>query len=165
MEVRIWDEHEWQESRASYEALLRESGADPLFHSWDWLDLWWRHLGRPAGGDRLMAFAAFNEGRLVGLLPMVSVISRRLGPLRLRTLQGLGSTFANTRGIVSEYQEVIAAPADLVAVRGAIAAAMVSGEAHDDIVVAWTEFGREWYAAFRGQGPMVADTSGWRIIR
>lgn len=148
IEIRIWDEREWSQSRGPYEALLRESGADLLFHSWDWLDLWWRHLGRVSTGDRLLVFAAFEEDRLVGLMPMVSVMSRSFGPVRLRTLQGLGTTFADSRGIVSEYQDAIAAPVHLQAVRGAIAAAMISMDGQDDIVVAWTEFGGEWVAAF-----------------
>jgi CelD/BcsL family acetyltransferase involved in cellulose biosynthesis len=59
-------EQEWN-------ALLDASRSDTLFLSWDWMNLWWRHLGK---GRRLRVMEIRNSGTLVALMPMCVVSGR-----------------------------------------------------------------------------------------
>ncbi|MBI4169884.1 MAG: GNAT family N-acetyltransferase [Acidobacteria bacterium] len=54
--------------REEWADLLRDSDADCLFLTWEWLSTWWRHLSRDR---RLMVPVVRDQGRLVALAPMV----------------------------------------------------------------------------------------------
>jgi len=60
-------EHEWN-------ALLEASPSDNLFLSWDWMNLWWRHLAK---GRRLHVMEIRHSGRLVAVMP-ICIVSGRL---------------------------------------------------------------------------------------
>lgn len=54
--------------RQEWTGLLRDSAADCLFLTWEWLSTWWRHLSRDR---RLFVPVVRDQGRLVALAPMV----------------------------------------------------------------------------------------------
>jgi CelD/BcsL family acetyltransferase involved in cellulose biosynthesis len=48
--------------------LLRRSGCDTLFLTWEWQSTWWKHLGE--GNLLLLGFRHSDDGRLVGIAPL-----------------------------------------------------------------------------------------------
>ena len=84
-----------------WRVLLADSGADPLFMSWDWLYTWWRCLG----GDRALRLLEVRDGaRLIGLAPLVV-----RGPALLRLQPFEVVEFLGTGTAGSDYLDVIAA--------------------------------------------------------
>jgi CelD/BcsL family acetyltransferase involved in cellulose biosynthesis len=103
-----WDE--LRSRRPEYEALLSRSEADPLFHSFDWLDLWWLHFGRPSEGDELMVLAVEHSGRLCAVLPTIRHVAVTRGRLKYRASAVLGNLPVPSRGIPTEYTTIVAEP-------------------------------------------------------
>lgn len=86
---------EWRE--------LHEASGAGAFQSHEWQHAWWRHIGAPDSALRLHVVAYRNEGRLVGLAPLVI---RQWGFGRMfgvRTAQWLGDG-------VSDALDVLALP-------------------------------------------------------
>jgi CelD/BcsL family acetyltransferase involved in cellulose biosynthesis len=73
--------------------LLRETPGASYFHSYDWFATYWRHC---RGDQKMRVLLVLDEGRLVGIVPLVVARDRtRLGQLRsLRyPLHGWGSFY------------------------------------------------------------------------
>jgi CelD/BcsL family acetyltransferase involved in cellulose biosynthesis len=84
---------------AEWGELLQASASDNFFLSWEWLRTWWRHL---AGDCKLHIVTVRQEGRLLGLAPLVLRPRRWLRLMPFRTLEFLG------RGNVgSDYLSVV----------------------------------------------------------
>lgn len=62
--------------RGEWNDLLRRSGFDTIFLTYEWQTTWWRHLGQARGP--LYLWAVRDEGRLVAILPLY--VQERGGP-------------------------------------------------------------------------------------
>ena len=85
--------------REEWNALLRESDADCLFLTWEWLSTWWRHLG----GDRRLFVAVVRErGEAIAIAPLVVRPPGISSVLPFPALEFMG-----TGSIGSDYLDVI----------------------------------------------------------
>jgi Acetyltransferase (GNAT) domain len=146
MQVRVWNEQQWLAARELYEGLLRRSKADPLFLSQDWQSLWWRHLPQRAPDEQLRVHAAFEGSELVGVLMVVTGTVLRRG-LRFRSAQVAGGRFAESRGAVSEYLDVVAVAGREAEVRAACLESVLKHEGCSEFVAGWCAAGAAWMDA------------------
>jgi CelD/BcsL family acetyltransferase involved in cellulose biosynthesis len=86
----IEDDAALNQMEQEWNALLDASSSDNLFLSWEWMNLWWRHLGK---GRRLHVIEIRSSGSLVALMPMC-VVSGRL-------------EFLGTGSVGSDYLDLI----------------------------------------------------------
>lgn len=107
LQLRLWTEDQFAGAKATWDALLRASDADPLFMSWDWQWRWWAHHRRDLGAElRLVAF--YSDSRLVGLAPFYAhkaVVRRVLHPLRVELI---GAAWRDSRAAFSDYLDIVA---------------------------------------------------------
>jgi CelD/BcsL family acetyltransferase involved in cellulose biosynthesis len=91
--------------RDDWNALLQRSSSDCLFLTWEWLYLWWLHLG----GAALSILAVRRDGELVGIAPFMETrgFTRRL------ELLGTGT-------VGSDYLDLVADRAHEPGVLGAL---------------------------------------------
>src|SRR5262245_66197943 len=85
--------------REEWNPLLRDSAADSLFLTWEWLSTWWRHL---SAGRRLRLVTVRDGATLIAIAPL-SVRPRdpwRLVPFCALELLGMGP-------VGSDYIDVI----------------------------------------------------------
>ncbi len=76
-------EAELGQLRPAWAALLAETPGADFFHSLDWLEVYWKHYG---DGQRLRILEISDDGRLLGILPLVvSSYRNRLGSFRVLT--------------------------------------------------------------------------------
>src|SRR5687768_9369015 len=106
-EVRRWSESELLNSREVWADLLRQSSADPLFNSWEWLTLWWRSFGRTLAQE-LCVLGIYKEGVLVALAPLYICAQRRRSISIPRSIQVLGNHWQDSDTLISEYLGLIA---------------------------------------------------------
>src|SRR5579863_5819033 len=95
---RITSDGMLQALRPEWNPLLERSRANCVFLTFEWLTTWWKHL---AEGRKLEVLAARDDGRLVGIAPLVL---RRAQYARMmpRVLEFLGT------GVVgSDYLDLI----------------------------------------------------------
>jgi len=85
--------------RGEWDALLDASDAG-VFCSWEWLEPWFRRIGR--GRALRLLTARDGGGRLVGLMPLALEV-RRVAGRRIRRLAFLGETHVG-----SDYLDVVA---------------------------------------------------------
>jgi CelD/BcsL family acetyltransferase involved in cellulose biosynthesis len=87
-----------------WRGLLKASGVDCLFMSWEWLGTWWKHV---SAGRRLHILAVRRDGRLIGIAPWALRPAQpgRLVPFRALEFMGMGD-------IGSDYLDLIARPED-----------------------------------------------------
>jgi CelD/BcsL family acetyltransferase involved in cellulose biosynthesis len=72
--------------RRAWNTFVSSTGS-PIYHSYEWCEVWWNHYGR----DReARIFVAQKDGRLVGILP-TCIEHLRLGPVTLRLARLIGS--------------------------------------------------------------------------
>jgi CelD/BcsL family acetyltransferase involved in cellulose biosynthesis len=91
-----------------WDRLSRNSGHDTsvyLTHEWLWT--WWRHFGE---GNKLNILLIERESQVIGIVPLMRT-EYRLGLLRLRALETIGSVNYNCVGLAQSEnrEEVIAA--------------------------------------------------------
>jgi CelD/BcsL family acetyltransferase involved in cellulose biosynthesis len=103
----IEDSSAFNQMEQEWNALLESSAADNLFLSWDWLNLWWRHLGKDR---RLHVVEIRSNGTLVALLPLC-IVSERL-------------EFLGTGSVGSDYLDFIVHPDHQAVARAAIVRAL-----------------------------------------
>ncbi|MEP7310945.1 MAG: GNAT family N-acetyltransferase [Pseudomonadota bacterium] len=147
--LRIWDESEWLRSKDEYSSLLVRSPVDQLFHSWDWLTLWWKYFGRPAFGERLQIHAAYDDGALVGVLPVVVGQRAKRQFLRVEVAYVLGNCLREMRGVPTEYADVVCEPGRKATVLRACLRSVLRTGSHHELSLGWSPAAREWQAAFR----------------
>lgn len=74
---RIRDVEGWKKLEPEWNALLRDSAADAIFLTWEWLDTWLEVYGD--GGEWVILTARNQEGQLLGVAPMM--LERCAGPV------------------------------------------------------------------------------------
>lgn len=84
--------------RQSWNELLESSPSSCVFLTHEWLSTWWKHL---AAGRRLSVLVAWDNGRMVGILP-VAERSAQYSRMMPRVLEFLGSGL-----IGSDYLDAI----------------------------------------------------------
>ncbi len=103
---QFWSEAEFEQSRDSWNELLSNSDADPVFMSWDWLHSWWRAFRYPKSQLRLIA--VYDEQTLIGLAPLYIEKDRFFkGIFPTNRLQFLGKRYAGEAGTRTEYVDFI----------------------------------------------------------
>ncbi len=104
--VRPWTQEEFESSSTQWSDLLARSEADPLFMSWEWQWLWWKHHCIPQDSE-LYVLAGYNDaGVLVGLAPLYLHRATHRG-LSARRLESIGSSFRERAQVFSEYLDLI----------------------------------------------------------
>jgi peptidoglycan/xylan/chitin deacetylase (PgdA/CDA1 family)/CelD/BcsL family acetyltransferase involved in cellulose biosynthesis len=99
--VQMQSEADLQALKPAWDALLRESAADTIFLTWEWVTAWWSVYGKP--GD-LRILAAFDDhDELRGIAPLRLETVRRYG----RSVSAL--TFVGDGSNDSDYLDMIAA--------------------------------------------------------
>jgi CelD/BcsL family acetyltransferase involved in cellulose biosynthesis len=145
--VRRWSIDEWMNSEEEWSELLARSDADGLFLSWVWLTEWWRYFGNRMG--RTPHVLAFYRGeQLAGIAPLYRrwVLRGRVVPAR--SVQLIGLSWRDSAPSISEYLDVIASRTDQDAVRRACLGALLDDDRWTELVVGFTEAGRQWREAF-----------------
>lgn len=145
LSIREWTRDEWLARESQWSALLARSGLDPLFLSWEWLTLWWRHFGGRAA-HALCILAAYRADELVGIAPLYRLWAvRRMLPVR--SLQFIGISWRDSQALISEYLDFIAAPEDRQAVRAAFLEHLVTQRSWSELIVSYTRTAEAWTQA------------------
>jgi CelD/BcsL family acetyltransferase involved in cellulose biosynthesis len=147
MQVLVWNEAEWHVFRHLYEQLLVKSSADRLFLSWDWLDLWWKHLARQPG-DAFRTYVLVERGQLIGAMPVLVGQRKRRG-MYVRAVTLLGASVRESRGIFSEYLDVVAVRGREDEVRNACLREIRTQEKCQELAISATRRFTEWADALR----------------
>jgi len=99
--IEITREEEFERMEPQWNALLRESAADTIFLTWEWLSAWWRSFGQ-RGELRILAVSEDN-GTLRALAPLRRGAERKYG----RTVPTL--SFIGDGSFDSDYLDFIVA--------------------------------------------------------
>lgn len=94
--------------------LLAASRSNSVFLTWDWIELWWKTYG---GSLEPLVLLAEDEGRWIGIAPLMTAPHPGPGGRHLRTLEFLGQG----GDTLSEYLDFIVAPGHEAAVAAAFA--------------------------------------------
>lgn len=95
----INDEAEFRELRDPWNKLLKDSSADTVSLTWEWMYTWWEIFK----GKKELFIILIEEGdRLIGIAPFYLSTSRFFGLRNLTHVEFLSST-----GICSEYLDII----------------------------------------------------------
>lgn len=151
---------ELRSRRAEYASLLARSHADPLFHSLDWLELWWTHFGRPSEGEELVVTVVEEAGALRAALPIIRHVPVRRGPLRYRASSVLGNYPPGGRGIPSEYTTIVAEPGFETRGIEVILKHWVALCDDREISIGWTHARDLWCESLRS-----SRKRGWETVR
>lgn len=136
--------HDLQCLAREWNTLLRSSGSNSIFLTWQWLESW---LEIETPDPRLLVISVRDgAGRLVGLAPLYVAAYRLLDVVPYRILHAAGDTNCG-----AEYQTWIAKAGDEPRVFGCIAGALADLDAEWDLI--WLPRLGAWSAA---HAPLVA---------
>ncbi len=101
--------------RSEWTALQASSATDSVFMTWEWVATWWQHFG--SQGELWLLQARDDDGRLIGLGPLMRRERRPVAGMRWQQLELIGSAAAGDHLdlIVEKGQEHRAIPAFLSA--------------------------------------------------
>jgi CelD/BcsL family acetyltransferase involved in cellulose biosynthesis len=153
-----WDE--LRSRRPEYESLLSLSEADPLFNSFDWLELWWQHFGRPSEGEELVVLAVEQQGHLRATLPIVQHVAVKRGPLKYRASAVLGNLPTGQRGVPTEYSNVIAEPRYTRQALCLLLKHWTASCRDREISIGWTKATQLWTESLQ-----ASRTHAWEAVR
>jgi len=153
LQARRWSTEEWLASEVECERLGRQAAGDVLFLSWQWMSHWWNCYGATLGTTEILAF--YRAGQLAGLAPLFRRRVLRGRMLPLASVQVIGLSWRDPRPLISEYLDVIAAPADLEAVRRACLEFLLAEQDWSEFVVGLTAAGAAWSDTFSSCAPSV----------
>ena len=136
---------------SAWAALLETSDSNEPTLSPQWLLTWWRVFGAQQG-RRLCAVAFEENGRLVGLAPLLHRTSWYRGCVPFRRLEPLGAGEQATDAICSEYLNVLAERG----AEGRVAVRLVGALASGDLGE-WDEL---VFPMMNGAGPMPGLLAG-----
>lgn len=145
--IVAWNESDWSAYRSRYEDLLAHSSADRLFLSWDWIDLWWKHLYPRRTGDEFRVYAAQDDGLLIGALPILIADTKRQG-LRYKSANIAGACVRESRGVFSEYLDVVARDG-YGGVRSELTKFLIEREGCDEVSIGTSLEYDTWASDFR----------------
>lgn len=117
--------------------LLARSGADPLFSSQEWLEMWWRHHGAQFGLEPFV-LEARADGRLVGLACMHRRLVRH-GPLVRGTRVELSGNLWRTPGATMSERTGFIVDREFPEAYAALAERLLASRNWKDVVVAYTD--------------------------
>jgi len=81
--IEINDVRELASVRLAWNALLPDTPGASLFHTADWVELYWKHFG---AGQRLRVLVVLSCGQPIGIVPLCVRLERfRVGPVRVLT--------------------------------------------------------------------------------
>jgi CelD/BcsL family acetyltransferase involved in cellulose biosynthesis len=83
----------------AWHRLQENSDAWSVFNTWQWVTIWWQHYGRP---HQLWLLQVYEGDVLVGIAPLMLARVNRLGVLRWRQVQFIGT------GIYACHLDIIA---------------------------------------------------------
>jgi len=130
-----WDEKRFLSSQNEWQNLLKNSNADHLFMSWQWMSQWWINWGSPKS-DELRIIAIYSKDELVGIAPLYLYKSTYLKALLpIKRLQFMGSRYRGSSGIRSEYLGTIVKQGLETEVSTLIISAMLDNQGWDEIVL------------------------------
>ncbi len=105
--IREWGEKEFLEAESQWQSLLKNSRADPLFLSWNWLFQWWQNWGHQKG-DQLKILAAYDGEELLAIAPLYCCHGEYFkGFLPVTRLEFLGNRYRKSSGLLAEYNQFI----------------------------------------------------------
>ena len=133
----------WQTLEPVWRNLHGQSRNDALFLSWDWLELWWKHLNARQDESAHVCVAYEGVDPIGALLVTLGPVRRRPG-LRLLSAQTAGFRLYDSRDIVSEYLDVVAIPSYEEAARVAILQSLMGKRQPEEFVVGWTRSIDQW---------------------
>jgi len=160
LEVREWTVPEWQAGEAQWNALLANSGLDPLFLSWQWMHTWWRFFA-PVSANCACILAAYRGTELVGIAPLYRLRARR-SSMPVRSLQFIGISWRDPEGMISEYLDFITTPAEREQVRTEFLRYLVAQGGWSELVVSFTSAESQWIRAFTEN--RETQTCYWRVV-
>ena len=77
--------------------LIQDVGSDnSIYLTHEWLSTWWRHFGE---GKKLNILLIEKQGQVIGIVPLMRT-EYRIGLLRVRALETIGSEYCNYVGLV-----------------------------------------------------------------
>ena len=151
LDVSRWSLERWLASEAQHNELLQRSTADALFQSFSWLSLRWHSFGRPEDGEPVSVYAAHDADRLVGLMPLHHARKTRRWPLNYKSASFMGNRRRESRGMLTEYQDVIAEHGREQDVREACQRAFLTDNTDAELSIGWTKAAAPWQKAFAAQ--------------
>jgi len=107
LKIVTWDQDKFLRSEFEWQTLLKQSNANPVFMSWQWMLEWWNVWGQQSG-DELFIIAVYDQSILVGLAPLYKTVSH-LGstPLTIKRIELLGTRYQGQNGVRSEYLQFL----------------------------------------------------------
>ena len=151
LKVTRWSLEQWLASEAQHNELLQRSTADALFQSFSWLSVWWHSFGRPEDSETVSVYAAHDADRLIGLMPLHHARTARRWPLNYKSASFLGNRLRESRGVPTEYQDVIAEQGREQDVREACLRAFLADNTDAELSIGWTKAAPYWQKAFAAQ--------------
>ena len=96
--IRVVTEAEEFESLAGvWHELIQDVGGDnSIYLTHEWLSTWWSHFGE---GKKLNILLIEKQGQVIGIVPLMRT-EYRIGLLRVRALETIGSEYCNYVGLV-----------------------------------------------------------------
>lgn len=76
--------------REAWETLGEQCPTQSIYMTWDWVTTWWKFYGQ--GAELWLLQARAEDGRLIGLAPLMLVVHRPASLLRWRQLQFIGAS-------------------------------------------------------------------------
>lgn len=131
-----WTESDLSGGREVWQSLLAQSGADPLFMSWQWICCWWRnHAASLEAELRLYAIRDGND-EVIGIAPFYLHPARHGRWVGARRLQLIGASWRAGVAAFSEYLDILALPSCREPVAMALAAQLAADGDWDELVLA-----------------------------
>ena len=145
--VRRWSLQEWFSNEPAWRGLMMRAASDQLFLSWEWVVGWWKYYGDSLGRNPEI-LALYRGSELAGIAPLYRRGLIRNGFIPLRSVQMIGLSWRDSRPLISEYLDVIAAANEQEAVRRAVLRFLLAEGDWDEFVVGFTLAGSQWLETY-----------------
>ena len=133
--MKAWTEEDFANSYGQWHELLERCDADPLFMSWDWQWLWWRHYREELNAKLFMLAGYSADGMLVGLAPFYIRRAAHRGGFSATRIESLGSNWRCANGVFSEYLDLVVDRDYERAFIAALAEAILEDSRWSDLVI------------------------------
>jgi CelD/BcsL family acetyltransferase involved in cellulose biosynthesis len=93
----VTEQGEFESLAGVWDALLQGSGNDnSIYLTHEWLSTWWKHFGK---GRELNILLIEKQGQVIAIMPLMRT-EYRIGLLRVRALEIIGSEYCNYIGLI-----------------------------------------------------------------